>query len=152
MSRTLRTRSVFAWMPRSLYSDEPGAMSYFLVEIPVPQSDSVDIARAVRTLEAAQSRLSDGEIVVRPLVAGVTSDDGRLVCLMEAEAVEGVRSLVALALLPAGRIREVSCLALRGGAVGNSDGGTGEPGADLAPGVDAEFVQDVVDVGFDGSF
>ena len=132
-------------------SDERGAMSHFLVEIPVPQSDSVDIERATRTLGAARSRLSESEVVVRPLVAGVTSDDGRLVCLIEAESAEAVRSLVALALLPAGRIREVSCVALRGGAFRNSDGRARNPGADLAPGVDAELVQDVVDMGFDGS-
>jgi hypothetical protein len=126
-------------------------MSYFLVEIPVPQADFVDLERVARTLVAAQSRLSDSSIAVRSLAAGVTRDDGRLVCLIEAEAVEEVRSLVALALLPAGRIREVLHLALPGGVSGPSDGGRPNPVADLAPRADAELVQDVVDVGFHGS-
>jgi hypothetical protein len=126
-------------------------MSYFLVEIPARQSDAVDLERAARTLVAAQSRLSDGAITVRPLVVGVTSDDGRLVCLIEAEAVEEVRSLVALALLPAGRIREVRHLALPGGICGPSDSGRPNPVANLAPRVDAELVQNVVDMGFHGS-
>jgi hypothetical protein len=126
-------------------------MSYFLVEIPVAQSDGGDLERAARMLVAAQSRLSDCAIPIRSLVAGVTSDGGRLVCLIEAEAVEVVRSLVALALLPAGRIREVLHLALPGGVCGLSDGGGPSPVADLAPRADAELVQDVVDVGFHGS-
>jgi hypothetical protein len=126
-------------------------MSYFLVEILAPQSDAVDLERAARTLVAAQSRLSDSAITVRPLVTGVTSDDGRLICLIEAEAVEVVRSLVALALLPAGRIREVHHLALPGGVCGPSDGGRPNPVADLAPRADAELVQNVIDMGFHGS-
>jgi hypothetical protein len=126
-------------------------ISYFFVEIPAPRSDGIDLERAARTLVAAQSRLSDSSLAVRSLVAGVTSDGGRLVCLVEAEAVEVVRSLVALALLPAGRIREVLHLALPGGTCGPSDGEGPGPVADLAPGADPELFQDVVDAGFHGS-
>lgn len=126
-------------------------MSYFLVEIPVPQSDRVDIDRATRTLRTAQSRLAESAIALRILVAGVTNDDGRLVCLIQAQAIEQVRSLVALALLPAGRIREVLCVALPGGMCVPSEGRGSNPGADLVPGVDAELVQDVVDMRFHGS-
>lgn len=127
-------------------------MSYFLVEIPVPQSDGVDIDRAVQTLQTAQSRLSDGAIAVRTLFAGAASDDGRLVCLIKAKAIEQVRRLVALALLPTGRIREVRYLTLPGANCGHSAGRGTNPGADLAPRVDAELVQNVVDMRFHGSF
>jgi hypothetical protein len=127
-------------------------MSYFLVEIPVMQSNGVDIERAARTLASAQLRLSARAIAVRLHGAGVTSDDGRLVCLIETEAVEVVRSLVALALLPAGRIREVRLLAVPGVGCGPSAGGGPDPVADLAPGRETELVQGVVDVSFHGAF
>jgi len=117
----------------------------------VPQSDAVDIERAGRALLAAQARLSKSASAVRVLVAGVTSNDGRLICLIQAEAVEGVESLVAVALLPAGRIREVFYLAAPGGIRDPSDGGGPNPVADLAPGVEAELVQNVVDVGLHGA-
>jgi hypothetical protein len=125
-------------------------MNYFLVEIPLQQPDGMDIGRATRTLHAAQARLSHSAITVRPLAAGVTSGDGRLVCLMEAGAAEQVRSLVSLALLPAGRIREVLRVPLIRGDRFPSAIGWLNPGADLAPRVDTELVEDVVEVRFDG--
>ena len=82
-------------------------MSRFLVEIPVPQADRVDVERAELALQAAQSRLSASAVALRTLVAGVTIEDAHLVCLIEAEAIEVVRSLVALAFLPPARIREL---------------------------------------------
>jgi len=126
-------------------------MSYFLVEIPVPQSDRVDVDRAVRTLPAAQSRLSERAIAVRPLIAGVTDDRGWIVLLTEAVTIEAARSLVSLALLPAGRIREVRYLALPGAGCSLSEDRGPEPGANLAPRADAELVEDVVDMRFHGS-
>lgn len=101
-----------------LRRDEPESMSYFLIEIPIPQSDGVDVDRAMRTLRAAQSRLWERAIAVRPLMAGVTSDDGWLVVLIEAVTIEAVRSLILLALLPPGRVREVRSVALPGGICG----------------------------------
>jgi hypothetical protein len=125
-------------------------MNYFLVEIPLPQPDGMDVGRATRTLLAAQARLSHSAITVRPLAAGVTRGDGRLVCLIEAGAAEQVRSLVSLALLPAGRIREVLRVSLPSGSGVPSVIEWLNPGADLAPRVDTEFVEDVVEVRFDG--
>ena len=126
-------------------------MNFFLVEIPLPQPDGMDVGRATRTLLAAQARLSNSAITVRPLAAGVTRGDGRLVCLIEAEAAEQVRSLVSLALLPAGRIRKVLRVSLPSGSGVPSVIEGPKPGADLAPRVDSELVQDVVDVGLHGS-
>jgi hypothetical protein len=126
-------------------------MNYFLVEIPVPQSERADLHRAMRTLRAAQARLREKTIPVRPLLAGVTDDEAWLVFLIEAVTIEAVRSLVSLALLPAGRIREVLHLTLPGPISGASNGLGPEPGADLAPRVDTELVQNVVDMRFHGS-
>lgn len=105
-------------MPR----DEPETMNYFLVEIPASQFDEVDLDRAMRTLRAAQARLWEKTIAVRPLLAGVTNDEGWLVFLVNAVTTEAVYSLVSLALLPAGRIREVVYLALPGANSGLSGG------------------------------
>lgn len=148
MPFTMSTRSVFARMPWKPGEGKYGVMNYYLVEIPVPQSEGVDVERAARTLEVAQSRLLDNAIYVRLFAAGVTSEDGRLVCLIEAEGVEAVRRMVNLALLPAGRIRQIHRLALQGGNFDPSIGMGQNPGADLAPSVDAELIQDVVDMGF----
>lgn len=126
-------------------------MSYFLVEIPVPQSDRADVGRAMRTLRVAQSRLGDRAVAVRPLLAGVTDQEGWMVFLMEAVTIEAVRSLVSLALLPAGRVREVLYLALPGAGCSLSDDRGPKPGTNLAPRVDAELVEDVVDMRFHGS-
>ena len=108
-------------------------MSRFLVEIPVPQPDRLDMERAARTLRAAHSRLSAGAVPVRVVVAGVTVGDARLVCLIDAETVETVRSLVTLALLPAGRIRELLSFTGLGEDCRNSDRRGPNPVADLAP-------------------
>jgi hypothetical protein len=124
-------------------------MNYFLVEIPAPQSDRVDLDRAMCTLRVAQARLWEKSIAVRPLLAGVTNDGAWLVFLIDAVTIEVVRSLVSLALLPAGRIREV--LDLPGAISGPSNGRGPEPGAYFVPRVDAKLVQDVVDMRFHGS-
>ena len=142
----MRTRSVFPGIRSKPPTVQPVLMSYFLVEIPVPQSDGVDFNRVTRTLGVAQSRLRDRSIAVRPLIAGVTTEDSRLIFLIEAATIEAVRNLVSLAMLPTGRIREVLDLALPGANCGPSGGRRPKPGADLAPRVDAELIQDVVHV------
>jgi hypothetical protein len=90
-----------------LATDDDGPMPYFLVEIPMNETGRVELERATGTLVTAQARLRTGPAATRTRVAGVTADDGRLVCLVEAPGLETVRRLVTLALLPAGRIREV---------------------------------------------
>jgi hypothetical protein len=105
---------------------------------------ALDLERAVRMLEAAQSRMRGTATVTRTVMAGLSREDGRMVCLIEATSLESARRLVSLALLPPGRIREITHLA------GTHLPGR-HPGGDADPGVDAELVEDVVDVGLDGS-
>jgi hypothetical protein len=107
-------------------------MRYFLVEIPVLIPDRFEMERATRTLNAAQFRLSGSTMAAGPLIAAVLRDSGRLVCLIEAPSIPDLRRLIALALLPAGRIREISH------PVSRSDAGThwepvSDPTADLGP-------------------
>jgi hypothetical protein len=83
-------------------------MRCFLVEIPLQQIGPRDSERALGALRTAQSRLGRSGIIARLLFAGTSRDDDRLICLMEASAMPAVRALVALALLPAGRVRELT--------------------------------------------
>jgi hypothetical protein len=85
-----------------------GGVPCFLVEIRMNEAGKVELERAVRTLEAAQTRLRLKATATRTLTAGVVHDDGQLVCLIEAPSLEAVRRLVSLALLPRGRIREIT--------------------------------------------
>lgn len=97
----------------------------------------------MRMLVAARSRLRESEGGPRPVLAGLIREDARLICLIEAATLESARALASLALLPPGRIREITDLAdmrLVGG---------GHPGGDVDPRAEAEFVEDVVDVGLD---
>jgi hypothetical protein len=87
-------------------------MSYFLVEVRMSDAGQLDMERAARTLDAAQTRLLRTATPTRTIVAGFTQDDGRLVCLIEATSPEAVRRLLTMALLPAGRIREITRLTL----------------------------------------
>lgn len=106
---------------------------------------ALELERALRMLVAAQSRMGGSSPITRTTFAGLSRDDGRLVCTIEAADLESARRLVRLALLPPGRIREITDLAdihLLGG---------GHPGGDVDPRVEAEFVEDVVDVGLDGA-
>jgi hypothetical protein len=89
-------------------------MTCFLIEIPVSERDGPGIARVMRMLAAAQLRLSQTRRAVRVLTAGMSAADGRLVCMVEAATVADVRDLVALAFLPAERIREVTAVDLAG--------------------------------------
>jgi hypothetical protein len=102
-----------------------------------------ELERATRMLLAVQSRLRAHASFARTRFAGLSREDGRLVYLVEAASLESARRMVSLALLPPGRIREITNLAdaqLLGGR---------HPRGDADPGVEAEFVEDVVDVGLD---
>jgi hypothetical protein len=144
---TLRTRSVFAGMARDRGRTRVGTMRWFLVEIPIPQPDPVDLKRAARTLGAAQVRLSSSRSPGPAVIAAFTDRADRLVCLIESPTIDATRRLVALALLPAGRIREVP---LRLVLPDRSDAPARNPGADPGSGAEPELVEDVVDVRLDG--
>jgi len=83
-------------------------MTCFLVEIPLSERDGTRVALATSTLRAAQVRMSRSGIPVRLRFAGLTAADARLVCMIEAPTTGDVRDLVALAFLPAERLREIS--------------------------------------------
>src|ERR1700712_1587761 len=104
----LRTGSVFASMRRRRGSRSLTGMRYFLVEIPMPQIGPRDSARAAEALRAAQSRLCGRATVPRARFAGISHQDDRLICLIEASAAQAARALVTLALLPTRPIREIS--------------------------------------------
>ena len=103
-----------------------------------------ELERAVRMLNAAQTRMRASGTVTLTTVIGLSRADGRFVCLIDVPDLEAARRLVGIALLPGGRIREITHLA-----------GThllgGHPGGDVDPGVESELVEDVVDVGLDGA-
>jgi len=119
-------------------------MPIYLIEVHMADASELELERAVRMLDAAITRMPESTIATRTIVAGHSRDDGRLVCLVEAASLESARRLVSLALLPSGRLREISRLAGRP-LLG------GHPGGDTDPGADSEFVEDVVDVGLDGA-
>jgi hypothetical protein len=82
--------------------------------------------------------------VTRTSFAGLSREDGRLVCLMEAASLESARRMVGVAFRPPGRIREITDV------VDEELFGGRHPGGDLHPGAEAQLVEDVVDVGLDG--
>ncbi|WP_306232887.1 hypothetical protein [Agrococcus beijingensis] len=126
-------------------------MRCFLVEIALPHASRVDAHRAARALLAAQARLEQRDPVAAPVVAAL-ADDGRLLCVLQTRSVDAVRSLVALAMLPAPRIHELEQLlpASDGGTASGARGG-GHPVGDARPRAHAELVEDVVDVRLDGA-
>jgi hypothetical protein len=83
-------------------------MPFFLVEIPMNNAGQPELELAARTLDAGQARLQRRATTARTVIAGVTYENGRLVCLVGAPSFDVVRSLVTLALLPAGRIQEIT--------------------------------------------
>jgi hypothetical protein len=99
-----------------------GGVPYFLVEIRMSDAEQLELERAARRLQAAQVRLQRSATETRTIVTGVARADGRLVCLIEASNLETVQRLVSVALLPAGRIREVTYLS------GELVSGTGSQG------------------------
>jgi hypothetical protein len=104
-----------------------------------------ELARALRMLDAAQSRMRESQAAKLTIIAGLSRGDGRLVGLIEATSLASAQRLVSLALLPPARIREITHLA------GAHLFGSRHPGGDVDPGVESELVEDVVDVGLDGS-
>ena len=71
-------------------------------------ASELELERAVRMLDAAITRMPESTIATRTIIAGHSRDDGRLVCLIEAASLESARRLVSLALLPPGRLREIT--------------------------------------------
>ncbi len=122
-----------------------GAMPHFLVELHMRDAGQPELDRALGMLEAAQSRLRDRATVTRVIISGVSREDGRLVCLIEATSLEVARRLLSVALLPAGRVREITEIGSRPLL------GSRHPGGDVDPGVESELVEDVVDVRLDGA-
>ena len=121
-----------------------GAMPHFLVEVQMSNANEPELERAVRMLETAQGRFRGGAID-RPIIAGISRADGRLICLIEAATLASARRTVAVALLPPGRIREIAHI------TGSRLSGPGHPRGDVDPGAEAELVEDVVDMRLDGS-
>jgi hypothetical protein len=126
-------------------------MRRFLVEISVPQADATGLERATRTLWTAHSRLSGNATTARLVTVGAAEDDGRLVCLIEAPTIDAVHSLVALAFLSTGRIREVTASDVSRVVGGTPRARRQNPSGDLGSGVESQLVEDVVDVGLDGA-
>ena len=119
-------------------------MPTFLIEIPLADAEEHEVDRAMRMLNAAQTRLREAGTNTRPTIVGLGREDGRLVCLVDAQDLESARRLVSLALLPSGRTREITNpadLPLLGS----------HPGSDARSGAEAELVEDVVDVRLDGA-
>ena len=128
-------------------STEPttiGTVHTFLIEIHMADTGELELERAVRMLKAAQTRMRGSAKVTRTITAGLSREDGRLVCLIEATSLESARRLLSVALLPPGRIREITHIA------GTNLVGS-HPGGDVDPGVESKLVEDVVDVGLDGA-
>ena len=87
-----------------------GVMPHFLVEIHMSDAGEAELERAVRMLEAAQGRVREGA-AGRPVIAGISHEDGRLICLIESTTLTAARRTLEVALLPPGRIREISRIA-----------------------------------------
>ena len=119
-------------------------MPIYLIEVHMADASDRDLERAARMLDAATTRMPESPIAVRTFLTGHDRDDGGLVCLIEAASMESARRFMSLALLPPGRLREIT--RLEGASLLGSD-----PGGDADPGVHSKLVEDVVDVGLDGA-
>lgn len=119
-------------------------MPTFLIEVHIADLGARDPERVLRLLAAAQSRMGAATPDSRTILAGRSREDGGLVCLIEAASLESARRIMGLALLPPGRIREITDVA------GDGLLGGRHPSGDVHPGAEAELVEDVVDVGLDG--
>jgi len=120
------------------------AMPHFLVEVHMTNAGDLELERAVRMLEAAQERVREPAKDMRPIIAGISRADGRLICLIEATTLAAARRTIAVALLPAGRIREVTRV------TGSALLAAGDPRGDADARAESELVEDVVDVRLDG--
>src|ERR1700675_1696027 len=113
-------------------------MPTYLIEVHLTDAGAVELERAMRMLVAAQSRMRGPEGFTRTTFAGLSRADGRLICLVEAASLASARRMVSLALLPPGRIREITDLA---------DAhllSRRYPRGDADPGAETELVEDVV--------
>ena len=119
-------------------------MPHFLVEVQMTDAGDLELERAVRMLEAAQARVHEASAVGRPLIAGISRGDGRLICLIEAPTLQAARRTVAVALLPPGRIREIDQISAQPLLRAR------DPRGDADAGAEPELVEDVVHVGLDG--
>jgi hypothetical protein len=118
-------------------------MPNYMIEVHLADAGERELTRAMRMLEVAQTRMRRTETVARTIIAGFSREDGRLVAVIEATSLDSARRLVSLALLPPGRVREITDLPgryLLGGR---------HPGRDVDPGVESELVEDVIDVRLD---
>ena len=86
-------------------------MPTYLIEAHVADAGAFELERATRMLVAAQSRMRGQATFARTIFAGLSREDRRLVYLVEAAGLESARRMVTLALLPPGRIREITTLA-----------------------------------------
>src|SRR6266508_3392094 len=120
-------------------SDHP-TVSVFLIEVHMAGAGELELEHALRMLDAAQTRMRESETAKRTIMAGLSHEDGRLVCLIEATSLASAQRLVSLALLPPGRIREITHV------TGTRLLGGRHPGGDVDPRVESELVEDVVDV------
>ncbi|HVS07438.1 MAG TPA: hypothetical protein VHK65_14925 [Candidatus Dormibacteraeota bacterium] len=80
-------------------------MPHYIVEIRLPGVGRSEVARVARVLKSANDRLAN---IARVVTASVGRDDGRLVCTVEAPTADAVRYLMSTALLPSGRIGEIT--------------------------------------------
>ena len=141
-------------MPRRGPVVSVGTVRHYLVEIPVRETSEVELGRASRTLRAAESRLRRRPNAPRLVATAVAKDDGRLLCLVEAGGADEAQGLVALALLPEARIRELSLLdppVEPGDAMECRSLGGRDPGCDLRPGAETQLVEDVAHVSLHGA-
>jgi hypothetical protein len=131
-------------MSKAQVANDHQAMPIYLIEIHMADASELELERAVRMLGAAITRMPESTIATHTILAGHSRDDGRLVCLVEAAGLESAKRLVSLALLPPGRLREIT--RVRGTPLLGS-----HPGGDADSGVHSELVEDVVDMGLDGA-
>ena len=130
-------------MARGRGASDHEAVSDFLIEIHMADAGELELERAMRMLAAAQARMRGSTTVTHILMTGLSRADARLICLVEAASLDSARRLVTLALLPPGRVREITHVA---GTLLLRD----HPRGDVDTRVESELVEDVVDVGLDG--
>ncbi len=78
-------------MSAAMVASDHQDMPTFLIEVHMAQAGELELERAVRMLEAAQTRMRGPATVTRTLIAGLSREDGRLVCLIEAASLESAR-------------------------------------------------------------
>jgi hypothetical protein len=94
----------FADAPQATVSNHRD-MPHYIVEIRLPGVGRPEVARVAGLLRSANDRLGH---IARVVTASVGRDDGRLVCTVEAASADAVRYLMSTALLPSGRIDEIT--------------------------------------------